>query len=202
MDGERRQGRPPTGGREVGRDKIIARLQAVIQTRADLDLSRKHLSEYAGVTPALISYYFPKRETLLLEIVRPIVASYAERMEYILSQDLEEDVKLHDVVALLLNLYMVDGKSLDLYYDVSRKLGEAVPFELARMTSMLSAHFSRPNTSIEHDFHAAVLQGAVWGMCRFAAKAEAHHEATSEDKISRLATQVINILVSGISPVP
>lgn len=194
MGRERLRGRPRVGGEEVGRDKIIARLRDIVRSSHNFDTSRKSLAEYAGVTPALISYYFPKKDTLLVEIVRPIISRYADELHATLDLKLEMEVKMHRVVKLLLNLYIVDGNALDLYYDVSRRLGEPVPIEVARMTNLLATYFwQKGDVPTQDHFNAAVLQGAVWGMCRFAARTSLD-EGPSENEIQKLATQMSAML--------
>ena len=170
----RAQGRPRRGTAEVGRDGIISRLQVVYRSGGDLDHSRKTLAALAGVTPALITYYFPKKEVLLEAISRPVIKQYREDMEKIIfSQTASNEAKLNNLVILLMGLYSTDCGLLDTYVSLIRKTGQngnVTRCEVTRMTTMLSDFFTgwrqRPS---ESGFDAAVLQGVIWGMCRFVA---------------------------------
>ena len=89
--------------------------------------------------------------------------------------------------------------SYDLYTTVMKKTGRsgnAAYCELAQMTEMLTLFFSswrgRP---VKGDFDAAVLQGAVWGMCRFAARVEAD-ETGLESDVTPLVARVVKLLSS------
>ena len=195
MSAIRSQGRPRRGATEVGREKIVQKLQQAVRSGADFDLSRKTLSEYAGVTPALISYYFPKKEMLLEEVAGPIISQYRMELEKILEMTIGQDAKLKKVVILLVSLYTKDGRTLDMYADVIKKGNSIEVGEIAKMTDLLGDFFSaRDNCSVASRFDATVLQGAMWGMCRFAAQVEFE---TAD--LTPLVTTVLNLVSMGLS---
>lgn len=197
MNALRPQGRPRRGAAEVGRERIILRLQSVFRSGAVFDLSRKALAELAGVTPALISYYFPKKEFLLNDISEPVLAAYRLDVESIIGEDAPDDSKLRRIIALLVKLYSNDGFILDIYMGMSKKLGRAGDprlCQVAQMTLLLSNFLSRwRGNAAEEGFDAAVLQGAVWGMCRFAARIDAE-SAMIEDEASPLVARTMRLL--------
>lgn len=184
MNASRAQGRPRRGASEVGRDRIIRRLQVVFRFE-EADCSRKSLAELAGVTPALISYYFPKRETLLEEVSRPVIAAYRMELEQIVETIAPMGERLRGIAKLLVRLYTLDRNLLDIYVEVMRKPRRAINVadqsEVDRMTGLLATFFaSWRGLPMPQDFDAAVLQGAIWGMCRFATKVDAQRSLDHE----------------------
>lgn len=200
MSESRPQGRPRRGVAEVGREKIISRLQGVFRSGTAVDLSRKSLAELAGVTPALISYYFPKKEVLFEQISGPIICCYRAEMEEIMMGALPNNAKLRGVISLLVALYTRDGRILDMYTGVMQGIGHSdnpSRCEVFRMTQMLADFLSRwRGRPAEDDFDAAVLQGAVWGMCRFAAHVGMEKTERDHD-VSMIFVRVTKLLSPG-----
>lgn len=170
MSEKRAQGRPCRGDSQVGRDRIIQALQSLLRSGRYRDLSRKTLAEYTGVTPALISYYFPRKEYLLEEAIRPVLQTYIKELERIASGAGDRDEKLKYMIQLMLSLYEHDGKIIDIYYDILQYEGGRIGNEVDRMTDILTdflAGYSEEHVS--RHLSGAALQGMIWGTCKFSA---------------------------------
>ncbi|MQA60032.1 MAG: TetR family transcriptional regulator [Actinophytocola sp.] len=61
-----RRGRPPLGDR---RQEIIQAAQEILADRGYAHTSMKQIADRAGIAPGLLTYYFPAKQALLLEVV-------------------------------------------------------------------------------------------------------------------------------------
>jgi AcrR family transcriptional regulator len=204
MCDKRLQGRPPRGGNEVGSERIIESLREMLRSRSFEATSRKCLAEYAGVTPALITYYFPSKDGLIEEATKPVVEDYARQLGAILKADDEPDSKLRSIISLLVSCYTRDGGILDAYSELVRKNGRSLkPNYIDLMAQELSDFFCQWfNMGGVSDPHPAMLQGALWGMCQFAAQTELSPEPLMCDEVTDLPTEFdrvtpIYLLITG-----
>ncbi len=62
---KRAQGRPARGENEVGSHKIVEGMRNALRTTKTVNVTRKDIASFAGVTPALVTYYFPERNGLI-----------------------------------------------------------------------------------------------------------------------------------------
>ena len=204
MSDHRAQGRPCRGVSEVGREKILAAVRDLLRSNRCNDLSRKAVAAFAGVTPALISYYFPKKQQLLEEAVTPIVTAYADEICRVSESTAAADTKTQEIISILMRLYKRDGKILDVYRDSIEKPA-GVPDQIAKMTSALTQLF--PVAGSEHptsQLDAAIFQGAMWGMCRFAAQAEQSMllEVEGSSRLDGLRKRVAETLLNIVNHTP
>jgi AcrR family transcriptional regulator len=204
MGDKRSQGRPCRGGNEVGSDRIIGSLRDMLRSRRMDCTSRKSLAEFAGITPALITYYFPDKDSLIEEATKPIIEEYARQLSAILRQDEAPDIKLRKVIGLLISCYERDAGILDAYSELARQKGEALqPNYVAMMTEELAKFFGDwfdQGTTQAH--HPAMLQGALWGMCQFVAQVNLARELSGMDEslIADLdrVTPIYCIMIGGL----
>lgn len=184
MSDKRSQGRPCRGGNEVGSDRIIESLREMLRSRRSDCTCRKSLAEFAGVTPALITYYFPHKDTLIEEATKPIIEDYARQLRSILSHEEAHDVKLRKVITLLVGCYERDAGILDAYSELARQKGEALkPNYVTMMTENLAEFFGDWfNQGTMQAHHPAMLQGALWGMCQFVAQVNLARELCGTDE--------------------
>lgn len=212
MSDRRSQGRPCRGEAEVGKEKILAALRDLLRSDRCQDLSRKTVAAHAGVTPALISYYFAKKERLLLEAVAPVIGTYADEICLIADMQQPADAKVRQVITILIRLYKRDGRIFDIYRDVAGR-GDPATDQIVRITSALSRIFDPDEkTRATLNLDALILQGAIWGMCRFAAQAEENaifedDEPYQERLPSRLAATLMSFVgrapaLSGLCAMP
>jgi AcrR family transcriptional regulator len=191
MCDKRLQGRPARGGNEVGSERIIESVREMLRSRSFESMSRKNLAEHAGVTPALITYYFPSKDGLIEEATKPIVENYARRLGEILRADDKPDSKLRSIISLLVSCYAQDGGIFDAYSELVRKNGRSSkPNYIDLMAQELSNFFCQwfKKGSVS-DPHPVMLQGALWGMCQFAAQTELFSESFIRDAATDLPAE-------------
>jgi AcrR family transcriptional regulator len=203
MSDKRSQGRPCRGGNEVGRDRIIENLREMLRSRRADSTSRKSLAEFAGITPALVTYYFPDKYSLIEEATKPVIEDYARQLRAILGHQEVPNVKLRKVIALLVDCYKRDAGILDAYSELARHKGEALkPNYVATMTDDLAEFFGDWFVQGTTQAPPAVLQGALWGMCQFVAQVNLAREMSgmNENLIAELdrVTPIYCIMTAGL----
>jgi AcrR family transcriptional regulator len=181
---ERRpRGRPARGADEVGRGKIIESLRAMMRDNAFKDYSRKNLAMYSGVTPALITYYFPNWQALVEEATEPVIAGYFHELRSVVKSDEGPMERLRKIIRLLIGCHLRDGEILRAYIDLKRlddtrgslDYVDLMFKELAGFIDILiGGDLSRPSD-------AEVLQCAIWGMCEFVTRGNLEAARASSD---------------------
>lgn len=106
---KRVQGRPSRGAGDVGRERLVEAARAVLRHRTSNGLSRKAVADAAGVTPALVSYYFPDPGSLIVAATRPLIAERINQMLSIIEDDVSWHERLYRVTAWLLELNQADA---------------------------------------------------------------------------------------------
>ena len=197
---KRSQGRPCRGTNEVGRARIIERLQQALRAEPIDDLSRKSIAEHIGITPALITYYFPSKQSIIEEATRPVVEAYMRDIKTIAQSDAENSDKLHSIIELLLRCYRSDTGIIRAYEsafraDKSKKsFIDAISRELAALVDKLIG------PDLDCDFKKAAVQGAITGMCEIVAQSEqdslrwpgARSDTNDADKVRFIYTFIVN----------
>lgn len=77
----RRQGRPPKGNGLGGREHIIEATKELLKTRSPAALTRREIARAAGVTPALIRYYFGHKNSLYSAVILDITGQIISTLE-------------------------------------------------------------------------------------------------------------------------
>lgn len=202
---KRSQGRPCRGINEVGRNRIIANLQQMLRERPFDDLSRKSIAKHIGVTPALITYYFPSRQSLIEEAAMPIIKVYVSNIRDILDSSSDNPTKLRLLVRALVNCYRYDAGILKAYNDIVLNQESSNPINHLEVISPdISLFFEELiDTKLCTRYDIAALQGAIWGMCVAVAQAEWLQDQTggqgfSADDETASMSSVFNLLDGGL----
>lgn len=179
----RSQGRPCRGGNEVGKVRIVESLRELFRLRGDAKVSRKCLATFAGVTPALITYYFPCKYALLEEAVRPVLEAHARDLNTLLSSDDESELVLRRAVRFIFEFHKRDAVLFEVYGDLLRN-GECqgLPDYIGLMSEQMSNFLA--NWQVRSPRQSLMLQGALWGMCKFvidATRQSAHDEILDDE---------------------
>lgn len=77
----RRQGRPSKGNGLGGREHIIEATKELLKTRPPAALTRREIARAAGVTPALIRYYFGHKNSLYSAVILDITGQIISTLE-------------------------------------------------------------------------------------------------------------------------
>ncbi len=168
-DSARPQGRPPRGAREMGRDHLIESTRGAMRVRPRIDIQRREIAEHAGVTPALVSYYFPDKALLLEVAAQPVIDAYAADVRLIIrSQTLPND-RLKRLISLFLAFNTEQGFILDHYLEVTyAKRRDSNVAMLTAVKSELAAFFEELIAlGLVKGDDPEFLPAALWGLCRY-----------------------------------
>ncbi len=169
MSDKRAQGRPLRGADEVGRLKIVNGTRDLIRAQSSSEISRKDIAQFVGVTPALVSYYFPSQFDLIEAVTKPVVKIYSEKVKAIVQSDKTSLAKLQNLVSLFVECHMVDGKIIESFSRLVRPSpGYSDQDYLLLMSNDVVnflRDFLRENTRGFYD--AEFVANALWGACKF-----------------------------------
>ena len=88
-----------------------------MRERPRADLQRNEIARYAGVTPALISYYFPDRSNLFEAAAHPVIESYVADVRSIIGSNRHLIDRLNDLIFLFVKFNYQEGHLLDFYLE-------------------------------------------------------------------------------------
>lgn len=204
--GRRRQGRPRQSEDEVGRDKLLERARVAMITRPQIDIQRREIAEVVGVTPALISYYFPDKWRLLEAAAHPIVVQHIGAIDKLLESGGTTEDLFIGLISIYISFSIEHGHTIDYYVASSRKIGK---FENIRM--MLASHrkivtfFERGvETGFFRDLDPELMQSMLWSLCQYVSDIpKTEHRPASSPELWRhggagIQTLVLNLFSNGI----
>ena len=114
MSEARRPGRPKTSDGVVGREAIIDGTISFLRS-GTLVLTRKEIALALNITPALIAYYFPQGQSLLVAAVEKQADLWLERMKEIVSADCDAEGLLDQLQSFVICMYVSDRYIIDLH---------------------------------------------------------------------------------------
>ena len=203
---KRAQGRPARGDNEVGSQKIVEGMQVALRTLQTTNVTRKEIAWYAGVTPALVTYYFPERNALIEAATLPVVETLLEKVSACLEQTQSAQLALPNAVNVLLEYYGRDAAIIDLFseYKASATNSE-IPDLLRDLEGVVISFFTRwlieTKTCV---YDAEFLQKAMIGMCRAVARPKTNdalrgtsHEKASVEHADMVCYMLIGAMTQG-----
>lgn len=191
---KRTQGRPSRGAGDVGRERLVEAARAVLRRPVSTGLSRKAVADMAGVTPALVSYYFPDPGSLMVAATRPLIGARVNELLTIIEDDAPWHDRLGRVVAFLVRLNEADATLVDHLIQGCRV--QAFDPMLRRAYDLMSGFYTEGGKagawrSLDPD----LFLFALWGMCR--AVADLHRPDLDGD-MGRGGTMVADLVLNGL----
>ena len=143
-------------------------------------MTRKDIASYAGVTPALVTYYFPDRNGLVEAATLPVVQALVDAVANCFDELGPARQQLSQAIVLMLEAFTHDGPILRLFNQHRSSTAEtAMPDLLGKLDACLVAFFEGWLTENEKTTYDAVfLQKASIGICRSIGN---HHAAMARD---------------------
>lgn len=166
---KRTQGRPSRSSGINGREKLIEATRTYLQSNRKMSVTRTEIAQGCGVTPALISYYFKDKRSLLDAVTKPLLKSYRARLATIFSSPTIASERMHRVIRLLLELNTEDGFLVDY---VLRRLGRD---DLDAEDRVAADAFQGAIANLVRELlqsgewkacDPALAEVALWGICR------------------------------------
>ena len=200
-DTRRVQGRPARGENEVGVKKIVEGMRAALRALQNTKVSRKDVAGHAGVTPALVTYYFPQRSDLIEAATLPVVRALVDRTKYCFEREGPARQRLCQAVEVLLKAYTRDAAVIALYsHHRASTPDTSLPDLLQDLDALVEAFFEAwlfDHPSSVYD--AAFLRKAMVGACRNPARRriEAPGQDTPDDLGQRGSAEMICSMLLG-----
>ena len=167
MEAKRTKGRPRRQDGDPGRDRIISAARELIQGGSGLDLVGKELAAAAGVTPALVRYYFQDKASLIEAIARPVIEEYLSQLKEIVHGVSAVEIRFRSLLLLLLSISAENGRLLEgyiLYVKNNRSnLDDFLYKSFVEINFMLQDCENRGFLKISNK---AVTATVIWGICK------------------------------------
>lgn len=199
----RAPGRPPRGISEVGRTLLLDRTREAMRTRPKIDLQRQEIATHAGVTPALVTYYFPDKWDLFVAAAKPVVNVYISEVRSIIGSEAAPRSRLLSLITLILRFNFEQGYLLDFYVESSRRTdkGENIQ-ELGKAFEEMQAFFGELlRDGLVRGENPAFIHSSFWGLCRYLAHQQhlSQCDATAEIEgmLREIAASVCDLFLNG-----
>ena len=163
MTDTRRPGRPKVGDQQVGRERIVDGVIEYIRSGRS-DISRREIASYLKITPALLTYYFPRGFSLLTEAVGRQASRWQQRIDDLCKQqDLNPSQKMDHLQQIIISMYANDAHIVELQTSLWR--AGHMPFCLiAEMKKKMYSFFLSAEYCSEI-VTASFLTSIIWGAC-------------------------------------
>lgn len=160
---------------------------------------------FAGVTPALVSYYYPDKWDLFAEAARPVVAAYIVEMRAVLRAVTPARAKLLSLVTLFIDFNFHQGHLLEFYLENTEKMARKDDLEeLHRIYGeMLTFFESLIRDGLVRGGSPAFIQSSLWGWCKHVTQ-QPHlaPRADSPEKdgaLRKMAEDVCDVFLNGVA---
>ena len=168
----RSQGRPARGEGEVGRMRLLERTREALKAKPKIDLQRREIALAAGVTPALVSYYYPDKWDLLAAAAKPVVESYTAEVRAILAAKGTPHRKVLALTYLFIDFNFQHGYLLDFYLENNSRMARQDDMrhlqEVYREMTVFFGHLLRDG--LMRGDNPAFIQASLWGLCKYVAQ--------------------------------
>ncbi len=171
------------------------------------NVTRKDIARFAGVTPALVTYYFPERNALIEAATVPIIEDLARLIDERLTRSVEPHSRLLQVVTDILACYFKDIAIIELYIAHRRSLNdETAPDGVQDASRSITAFFDEWLSCFPKcHYDGRFLTNALLGICRSIALHHGGEKASdaggcdSPSLHAIYAEMICRILVDGLS---
>ena len=189
---KRPQGRPLRGTGDVGREKLVEAARTVLRRRVPAGLSRKAVADVAGVTPALVSYYFPNPDSLVAAATRPLIGKRIDELMSIIDGRAPWHDRLLHVVALLVALNEADATLIDRLIE-ARRSNTLDPMLDNAYGRLRGFYLDGVEAGAWRRLDPDLVLYALWGMCQAVAE-------TPTSSLSGRAAMVADLALNGLRP--
>ena len=165
------------------------------------NVTRKDIASYAGVTPALVTYYFPERNGLIEAATLPVLQALVGDVAGCFEAVEPTRQQLSRAILVLLKAYHRDGVIIQLFSQYrSSQADPVVPDLLKDLDACLVSFFERwlqANENVIYD--APFLQKALIGICKSLGDDEASARQQGDAEQKRRAWMICSMLVGPVA---
>ena len=169
-----------------GREKLLEATRSYLRSPRKFNLTRTEIAEGCGVTPALISYYFKDKNSLLDSVAKPLIRTYARQLSLVLRDTLPASDRLRGAIRLFIQIHMENSFVVDYLIKemISNSLSADERESLETLyRSLLDVLTTVMNEGLWRRSDPALACLAVWGTCQafgdLAQLSEPTHDAAS-----------------------
>ena len=199
----RSQGRPARGDGEVGRLRLLERTREALKAKPRIDLQRREIALAAGVTPALVSYYYPDKWDLLAAAAKPVIESYTAEVRAILASEGGPHRKVLALTYLFVDFNFQHGYLLDFYLENNARMARQDDMRhLQEVYEEMTAFFGELlRDGLMRGDNPAFVQASLWGLCKYVAQqpslAGLAESPDKDEVLRRQAEKVCDLFLHG-----
>ena len=210
MRAHRRKGRPVRTSDEQGRERILSATLKYLQNRVQTEVVRQDIATVAGVTPALVTYYFESKSELLLAATAPVLRSAIDAVRDVIAAQLSYRDRLNKLISLFIRFSAKNSRILEAFIQASLQADDRdnQGLVLSAFNDMQSFFVRGAQAGEWRSFDPTFFIFAVWGMCKFVGEPPAFPiqmfsaELAEEHSWDLQAGLITELLTYGISPRP
>ena len=199
-----RIGRPSAGTQPGGQQTIIASMQRFMRSTPLTNVQRLQIAEYAGVTPALISYYFPDKLDLIIVSASPLISTYIDRVGDILNDCSDLMDRFRSLGHEFIDFNFKSGYALDYYIDATMRRKRSN--EIAEMSRQYGDLFSFIKKVVEERAVRAIdpafLHSSLWAQCKYLGRQPHLLNITDQDEaafaVKKLSEETFKLFTKGL----
>ena len=175
--------------------------RSILRVPASPELSRKAVADAAGVTPALVSYYFPEKDSLLAASTAPLVVAWVTQLLDIIGSPGSRRDRFGLAVTLLVALHEQEAGLIDNALHLgwqSRQDAQQSLLDAAYATLrafLIEGIEAGEWRALDPDRFLAIL----WGMCKFVTRSRDDRPGNQGSRDQTRAELVVDLALKGLS---
>lgn len=179
-----------------------------LQNRVQTEVVRQDIATSAGVTPALVTYYFESKSDLLLAATSPVLHNAIAAVREVIATQLTYRDRLKKLISLFIRFSAKNSRILEAFIQTSLEADDhdSQFLVLSAFKDMQAFFVSGAQAGEWRSFDPTFFIFAVWGMCKFVGEPPAFPvqmfsaELAEEHSWDLQAELITELLTHGISP--
>ena len=185
---------------------MVEKMREIMKSKPKIDIQRREIAEFMGVTPALVGYYFPDKRSLIEEAASPLIDEYISEVKRRIATMQDPLETLRGLIYTFIKFNLDSGYLLDFYIEhvTTRKNHNSLP-KLREVYEEMNGFFSElMRAGLIRGEDPRLVQSAVWGMCRYVGQQQNLGDVPSRSKsgdtasLKYVADFIFNLVVNGI----
>lgn len=185
---------------------MIEKMREIMKSKPKIDIQRREIAEFMGVTPALVGYYFPDKRSLIEEAADPLIDEYIAQIKGRMAAANDPLETLRQLVYIFIKFNQESGYLLDFYLEhvATRRNHSSAP-KLREVSEEMNGFFSSlMRAGLIRGGDPRIVQSAVWGMCRYIGHQQNTGETPPQGRngdmgsLKTLADSIFDLIVNGI----
>ena len=122
---------------------MIEKMREIMKSKPKIDIQRREIAEFMGVTPALVGYYFPDKRSLIEEAADPLIDEYIAQIKGRMAAANDPLETLRQLVYIFIKFNQESGYLLDFYLEhvATRRNHSSAP-KLREVSEEMNGFFS------------------------------------------------------------